>query len=111
MKVAGEKCQENDLIFPSEIVTISDRDNIRKDFKRLLKEAGLPAIRFHDLRHTGASLLLNNGIPCDNRFKTIRTCPTKYYFRCLRTSNPRKTERSSDAYGSAAYPYSNPNLK
>ena len=63
MKVAGEKWQENDLIFPSEIGTISDRDNIRKDFKRLLKEAGLPAIRLHDLRHTGASLLLNNSIP------------------------------------------------
>ena len=63
MQMAGETWQENDLIFPSEIGTTSDRDNIRKDFKRLLKEAGLPAIRFHDLRHTGASLLLNNGIP------------------------------------------------
>ena len=55
--------EENDLIFPSDIGTISNRDNLRKDFKRLLKESGLPAIRFHDLRHTGASLLLNNGIP------------------------------------------------
>jgi integrase len=61
--MVGEKWQENDLIFPSEIGTTSDRDNLRKDFNRLLKEAGLPAIRFHDLRHTGASLLLNNGIP------------------------------------------------
>ena len=63
MQMAGETWQENDLIFPSDIGTISNRDNLRKDFKRLLKEAGLPAIRFHDLRHTGASLLLNNGIP------------------------------------------------
>ena len=63
MRMAGEKWQENDLIFPTEIGTASDRDNLRKDFNRLLKEANLPAIRFHDLRHTGASLLLNNGIP------------------------------------------------
>jgi len=36
---------------------------LRVDFKRTLKKAGLPDIRFHDLRHTAASLLLNNGVP------------------------------------------------
>jgi integrase len=29
----------------------------------ILREAGLPEIRFHDLRHTAASLMLNHGIP------------------------------------------------
>ena len=29
----------------------------------MLKAANLPNIRFHDLRHTAASLMLNNGIP------------------------------------------------
>ena len=28
-----------------------------------MEKAGLPEIRFHDLRHTAASLMLNNGIP------------------------------------------------
>jgi integrase len=31
-------------------------------FKRALEEAGLPEIRFHDLRHTAAILLLSAGI-------------------------------------------------
>jgi integrase len=31
---------------------------IRQVFKPLLKRAGVPAIRFHDLRHTRASILL-----------------------------------------------------
>lgn len=31
-------------------------------YKRLLAEAGLPSIRFHDLRHTCATLLLSRGI-------------------------------------------------
>jgi integrase len=31
-------------------------------FKPLLKRAGLPAIRFHDLRHTSATLLLSAGV-------------------------------------------------
>ncbi len=34
----------------------------RNQFKPLLKRAGLPAIRFHDLRHTSATLLLAAGV-------------------------------------------------
>jgi integrase len=33
-----------------------------KEFKPLLKSAGLPDIRFHDLRHTSATLLLSQGV-------------------------------------------------
>ena len=40
-----------------------DPSNLRLDFSRVLRLAGLPKIRFHDLRHTAASLMLNHGIP------------------------------------------------
>lgn len=36
---------------------------MRRDFKPLLTRAGLPAIHFHDLRHTVATLQLANGTP------------------------------------------------
>ena len=39
--------------------------------KRLLKEAGLPDIRFHDLRHTFASLLLTKDVPLINVSKFL----------------------------------------
>ena len=32
-------------------------------FKDILKDNGLPDIRFHDLRHTNATLMLKNSIP------------------------------------------------
>ena len=35
---------------------------LRKCFRPLLKRAGLPTIRFHDLRHTAATLLLGQGV-------------------------------------------------
>jgi integrase len=33
-----------------------------RHFKPLLKKAGLPDIRFHDLRHTCATLILTQGV-------------------------------------------------
>ncbi|HEX5505336.1 MAG TPA: site-specific integrase, partial [Thermomicrobiales bacterium] len=36
--------------------------NVFREFKRLLQRADLPAIRFHDLRHTNATLLLGSGV-------------------------------------------------
>jgi integrase len=32
-------------------------------FKQALERAGLPSIRFHDLRHTAATLMLADGVP------------------------------------------------
>lgn len=40
-----------------------DPDYITHHFSRLLKNNGLRHIRFHDLRHTCATLLLSNGVP------------------------------------------------
>ena len=33
-----------------------------KNYKRLLKRADLPAIRFHDLRHSAATILISMGV-------------------------------------------------
>ena len=37
-------------------------DSIATLYKRILKDAGLPRIRLHDLRHTFASMALQNGV-------------------------------------------------
>lgn len=55
--------EENGLMFPSSKGTPADQRNVNRFFKDLLKQAGLPEIRFHDLRHTAATLMLLNGIP------------------------------------------------
>lgn len=56
---AGEVWQDNDLVVCTEAGTpLSANGGLRSTFERVLRRAGLPAIRFHDLRHTCASLLL-----------------------------------------------------
>jgi integrase len=59
----AERWQEHDLIFPSSVGTPLHPSNLRIDFNRTLQAAGIPRIRFHDLRHTAASLMLNHGVP------------------------------------------------
>ena len=59
---AGEYWQEHDYVF----CTLSGRhllpNHVVVEFKKLLTRAGLPNIRFHDLRHSAATLLLSLGI-------------------------------------------------
>ncbi|NLF50091.1 MAG: site-specific integrase [Leptolinea sp.] len=58
-ELAGFHWVENDLVFPSVIGTPMDPHNLLKEFKAMLKKAGLPEMRFHDLRHTSITLILN----------------------------------------------------
>ena len=50
-----------ELVFPSPRFTPRDPSNIRRDFSAALKKAQMRRIRFHDTRHTYASLLLRMG--------------------------------------------------
>jgi integrase len=55
---AGERWADLDLVFPSERGTLADGPNVTHRFHKLLKRAGLAPMRFDDLRHACASLLL-----------------------------------------------------
>ena len=56
---AGETYQDHDLIFATAKGTpLNDRNVVKRIFEPTLKAAGLRRVRFHDLRHTCASLLI-----------------------------------------------------
>ena len=60
---AGDRWEENDLIFPNSVGRSRDATNTRIALNRILKASGVTKIRFHDLRHTAASILLNSNVP------------------------------------------------
>jgi integrase len=59
---AGSNWQEHDYVFCTLHGTHLNPNHIVDEFKKLLKQAGLPNIRFHDLRHNAATLLLSLGV-------------------------------------------------
>ncbi|HUY73238.1 MAG TPA: tyrosine-type recombinase/integrase [Candidatus Dormibacteraeota bacterium] len=61
--IAGSAWSQSDFVFTSARGTPLDGDNmISRPFTRLLERGGLQAMRFHDLRHSCASLLLAQGV-------------------------------------------------
>ncbi|HEY3315143.1 MAG TPA: site-specific integrase, partial [Bacillota bacterium] len=52
----GEEYKDHGLVFPTEFGEAMAPRSLTRQFERRLEKAGLPRIRFHDLRHTFASL-------------------------------------------------------
>lgn len=62
-RIAGDIWQEKwDLVFKSEVGKPMQDGQVSWRFHKALKEAGLPRIRIHDLRHTAATQLLERGV-------------------------------------------------
>jgi integrase len=59
---SGSRWVDGDLVFTSSIGTPLTGGDVTKRFQALLAAAGLPRMRFHDLSHGCASLLLTQGI-------------------------------------------------
>ena len=57
----GKDYIENDYVFKWPTGQLIRPDYISYHFRALLKKHGLPKIRFHELRHSCASMLLNSG--------------------------------------------------
>ena len=57
-----KKVDGNPWVFPSPTGGPISPDSVLHMLHRVLKRAGLPRVRFHDLRHTFATLALQNGV-------------------------------------------------
>jgi integrase len=61
--VCGPGYVDHDLVICTSKGTPVVPNNLKKTFQRLIKEADVPLIRLHDLRHTHATMLLSQGTP------------------------------------------------
>jgi len=59
---AGEFWEDHDLVFCTSLGTPLNPNKVLERFKTVLNRAGLPDMRFHDLRHSAATMLLSVGV-------------------------------------------------
>jgi integrase len=63
MECLGDLYEDHGFVFTTEVGTLINPTYLRKrSFAALLKRAKLPSVRFHDLRHTCATLLFGRGV-------------------------------------------------
>jgi integrase len=63
LEILGDHYQDQGLVFTTDTGAPINPSNLRqRNFAPLLKRAGLTHMRFHDLRHTCATLLLSRGV-------------------------------------------------
>lgn len=51
------------MVFTTRIGTMLEPRNLLREYYRLRDQAQLPRIRFHDLRHSAATILKMGGVP------------------------------------------------
>ncbi|KEK23995.1 hypothetical protein BAGA_04590 [Bacillus gaemokensis] len=59
---AGDKYTDLDLVLPSKYGNSLDQRSIRRSFYHISEKLGLPRIRFHDLRHSHATMLIQQNV-------------------------------------------------
>jgi len=62
VRKAAQQWEDRDLVFPNLCGGYLHPNHMGEKFRMLLKEAGLPDIHFHDLRHSAATILLCMGV-------------------------------------------------
>jgi integrase len=68
---AGDRWQASGFVFTTKTGGPLDAKNVTHRFQALVKRAGLPHRRFHDLRHACASLLLAQGLNLKDVSETL----------------------------------------
>ena len=56
---------DRDLVFSNTVGNFIIPIDLLRRFYRLLEEAGLPRMHFHDLRHSAATILISQGVPAN----------------------------------------------
>ena len=95
-----QKKKTNDqYVFPSPNGGPISPDSVNNMLKRVLERAGIPKVRFHDLRHTFATIALQNGGRHQDCVRHAGTLLRRLHPGHLRTCHHLGTERSRPDHG------------
>lgn len=96
-----KKHPDNPYMFPSPITReMYHPDSIVNLHKKILKDAGLPHIRFHDLRHTFATLALQNGVDVKTVSSMLGHYDAGFTLRTYTHATRQKQDEAAQTMGS-----------
>jgi hypothetical protein len=104
----GHRLQEEDLVFSDAVGDpLHGRHVTTRSLRQVLERAELPRIRFHDLRHTAATLLLASGVPVEGRKRDAGPHDYRYDPGCVRPcpTNDAGRRRAEARCGAAPWSY------
>ena len=95
------KHPETPYMFPSPVTgEMYYPDSVVNLHKKILKDAGLPHIRFHDLRHTFATLALQNGVDVKTVSSMLGHYDAGFTLRTYTHATRQKQDEAAQTMGS-----------
>ena len=95
-----EKHPGNPYMFPSPITgEMYYPDSVVNLHKKILKDAGLEHIRFHDLRHTFATLALQNGVDIKTVSSMLGHYDAGFTLRTYTHATRQKQDEAAETMG------------
>ena len=76
---AGTLWVDNDYVFSTELGTALDPANLRRTFRRIAQRAGIGDVVPYEMRHTAASLLLDQGCTVEEVADVLGDLPETIY--------------------------------
>lgn len=96
-----KKHSDNPYMFPSPVTgELYYPDSIVNLHKKILKDAGLPHIRSHDLRHTFATLALQNGVDVKTVSSMLGHYDAGFTLRTYTHATRQKQDEAAQTMGS-----------
>lgn len=96
-----EKHPDNPYMFPSPVTgEMYYPDSVVNLHKKILKDAGLEHIRFHDLRHTFATMALQNGVDIKTVSSMLGHYDAGFTLRTYTHATRQKQDEAAQAMGS-----------
>ena len=85
-RLRSEYWEDMDLVFSSEVGTLKNHSNLRREFSKLCEVAGIGKWTPYEMRHTAISVLSDGGVPIESLadlagHTTTRTTATVYRHR------------------------------
>lgn len=97
----GEAYEDGGLVFARESGAAIRPEYVTARFLVLSREAGLPRVRLHDLRHLAATLMLAAGVPLALVSKTLRHAKVGITADLYSHLSPETATAAADALGAA----------